>query len=64
MKYTAEEVCWLYWKYYQRESKGIFIKRFKNFDKHKEDIKKWVCYEKLCIIANDFDINPNEYIPI
>ena len=64
MKYTSEEVCWLYWKYYQKESKGIFIRRFKNFDKHKEDVNKWVCYEKLSIIANDYNINLNEYIPM
>ena len=62
--YTPEESCWLYWKYYQKESKGIYIRRFKNFDKHREDATKWVCFEKLSIVARDYKINLHEYIPM
>ncbi len=63
-EYTPEESCWLYWKYYQKESKGIYIRRFKNFDKHREDATKWVCFEKLSIVARDYKINLHEYIPM
>jgi len=62
--WTAEESCWLYWRHYHKTTKGINIRKFKNFDKQREDVLKWVIFEKLAIVANESKINLNEYVPL
>jgi hypothetical protein len=62
--YTAEDACWLYWRHFHLTTKGINIRRIKNFDKQREDVLKWVCFEKLAQIANKNNMNLNEYVPM
>lgn len=61
--YTAEDCCWLFNRWMMKCSRGINIRKYTNFDKHRANTKKWVYYEHLCIIANKYKIDLNEYIP-
>ena len=63
-QYTAEDACCLYWRHYHKVGKGVNIRRIKNFDKQREDVLKWVCFEKLAQVANQHRINLHEYIPM
>lgn len=62
--YDAECVCNLYWRHFHLTTKGINIRRIKNFTKQREDVLKWVCFEKMADLANKHKINLYEYIPM
>lgn len=58
----VEDICYCYWKNYHKITKNIYIKRFKNFDKQKNDVKKWTYFEQFAILTYKHNINYNVYI--
>ena len=63
-KWTAEEACNLYWKYYHHSTNGFYPRRIKNFDKHRKRVTTWIVFEKLAILANRHKINLTDYISL
>lgn len=63
-EYDAEWICYQYWRHFYLTTKGFSIRRMKNFDKQREDVQKWACFEHLSLIANKHRINLHDYIPM
>jgi hypothetical protein len=61
-QYDAEYVCDLYWRTYFYLYKGFRTRKMKNFDKHRNNPKKWIVFEKMARIANKHHINLHEYV--
>lgn len=63
-EYDAEFCCYQYWRNFHLVTKGLSIRRMKNFDKQRSDVQKWTCFEHLALIANKYRINLYEYVPL
>ena len=63
-RFSAEDACWLFWKFYHKQLKGINVRRFKNFDNQRKDVINWLVFEKLASLANQLNIDLREYIPL